>query len=32
MNVLIAVTSSISAYKACGIINQLRKLGCDVKI
>lgn len=32
MNILLAVTSSISAYKACDIINLLRKNGCDVKV
>ena len=32
MNVLLAVTSSISAYKACDLINLLRKNGCTVKV
>lgn len=32
MNIILAVTSSISAYKACGIINNLRKNECNVKV
>jgi phosphopantothenoylcysteine decarboxylase/phosphopantothenate--cysteine ligase len=32
MNILLAVTSSISAYKACDLINLLRKNDCNVKV